>query len=1129
MSEVAKRKFKLAVSVSLVILQIFQSAAFAGFLYLPFSKSYSPTQYVYDSYSLSKGLPTYKDPKTGKPHTGTDYRGDGYGTPVYAAYDGTVVATRETENDRCDITLAQQLRYGNYVKIDHQVGSSRYRTEYWHLKQNGVVVVKNQQVKTGDLIAYVSNSGITAGSDCAKRSDLPNGAYYHLHFEVKIWNGSKWVVLNPYAGGSGWLWTTNPPTSATQANAAPYIIKTSTSGVWLVLGGKKYPISDFDTIAVLGFRYPQDVRVVSSTEFNSYPNGPLIPYIKDYWIAQYYPNKSWSGPFKAVGSFSALTSLRWGSGSPDPAIPADDFSAIFSRKVELVAGTYDFVVGVDDGASVYLDGVLIGSVGQGHWNGSFSRAVSVGWHLLQVKYWEGPGLTYLNFSYMLRDNSGPQVSASIGVESQNGWFDGDVPVIITATDPSGVAKIAHRVNGGDWIQTTGSSITPILGAEGVNTLSFKALDNRGNWSTEKSEIIPIDFTPPTTELFADGPVYESEEGKIFISPETSFDLYADDANQDSEIETSGVSQTTLSIDGGETQIYEGEFSLSGSDGQRVIGYASSDLAGNVESPNSQEVFLDSAAPASSDDSDGEWHNEDVLITITSDDGEGSGVKEIHYGGSQEGVGESDQVEITFTDEGIHNLSYFAVDNVENVEEEKIAEPIKIDKTAPKTIAEIDPEKPESGWYRSDVEVTLEVTDENLNNPEVETSGIRQTNVTITNENGVAEDGSYGEWDISLPFEEDGIYAIEFNSEDWAGNVEEPQNLEIKRDATSPTSTIVSLEEGAYYNANTWPGVLGTADDNLSGIFKVEVEVEGVEMGEAELDNPWALGTGWSYPLDFAEDGSDDGGYTVSSRATDQAGNQEPFPDDDSILIYRNNPVSFVYDSIAPVTSAALSGTKGLNDWYVSPVTFSLAVEDINPFETYYLINGFDRQVYTGLLRFSDGVYTLEFWSVDRAGNEENHQTLFLKIDTVAPFSPVSSIAGGSFFDGEKFSVILNGGEGYQIYYAIDGLNPVIYIEPFLVSGDAVVSAYAVDEAGNQSPSVFWEFSFGPRPILLPQVLGAVVEDLGPMGQAIPPALEEDGMGAATADGTKFPTPSLVGLGAILIVFMLIRRLRWGLR
>ena len=142
------------------LFQFATSSVFAGFLYLPFNKFYEPVGYI-NSYPG---------------HTGTDFRGSGYGTPVYAAYEGTIVAVKESENDGCDITRTQQLKWGNYVKIDHQVGSTKYRTEYWHLKQNGVVVSVGNKVKTGDLIAYISNCGLTAGFDCAARFDLPYGA-----------------------------------------------------------------------------------------------------------------------------------------------------------------------------------------------------------------------------------------------------------------------------------------------------------------------------------------------------------------------------------------------------------------------------------------------------------------------------------------------------------------------------------------------------------------------------------------------------------------------------------------------------------------------------------------------------------------------------------------------------------------------------------------------------------------------------------------------------------------------------------------------------------------------------------------------------------------------------------------
>ena len=70
------------------------------------------------------------------------------------------------------------LSYGNYIKINHQNG---YYTLYAHLK-NGLNFKKNQKIKKGQTIGYMSDSGNAYGK--------------HLHFEV--WNGNKRINPTEY-------------------------------------------------------------------------------------------------------------------------------------------------------------------------------------------------------------------------------------------------------------------------------------------------------------------------------------------------------------------------------------------------------------------------------------------------------------------------------------------------------------------------------------------------------------------------------------------------------------------------------------------------------------------------------------------------------------------------------------------------------------------------------------------------------------------------------------------------------------------------------------------------------------------------------------------------------------------
>ncbi|MDO6566923.1 M23 family metallopeptidase [Alteromonas sp. 1_MG-2023] len=87
------------------------------------------------------------------------------GTPVYAARHGVVIDTKD--DGKRGGPSKQFAKHANFVAILHDDGTTG---EYYHLKYNGVVVEREQQVKAGELIGYSGNTGF---------SSLP-----HLHFAV---------------------------------------------------------------------------------------------------------------------------------------------------------------------------------------------------------------------------------------------------------------------------------------------------------------------------------------------------------------------------------------------------------------------------------------------------------------------------------------------------------------------------------------------------------------------------------------------------------------------------------------------------------------------------------------------------------------------------------------------------------------------------------------------------------------------------------------------------------------------------------------------------------------------------------------------------------------------------------
>lgn len=110
------------------------------------------------------------------------------------------------------------------------------------------------------------------------------------------------------------------------------------------------------------------------------------------WKGEYYDNPALAGEPTLIRDDEAID-FRWTTGSPDPAIPADDFSARWTRTLSLTAGTYHFHVRSDDGCRLWVDGKLL--VDEWHDSAETIYSASVflaqGAHPVALEYYERAG------------------------------------------------------------------------------------------------------------------------------------------------------------------------------------------------------------------------------------------------------------------------------------------------------------------------------------------------------------------------------------------------------------------------------------------------------------------------------------------------------------------------------------------------------------------------------------------------------------------------------------------------------------------------------------------------------------------------------------------------------------------
>ncbi len=240
------------------------------------------------------------------------------------------------------------------------------------------------------------------------------------------------------------------------------------------------------------------------------------------------------------------------------------------------------------------------------------------------------------------------------------------------------------------------------------------------------------------------------------------------------------------------------------------------------------------------------------------------------------------------------------------------------------------------------------------------------------------------------------------------------------DTTAPTLTWGSLTPAA--NAAGWNNTL------VDFSFTTADDLSGVQSSVPDS------------PLHFTSEGAN---QTQQVTVTDKVGNSATF----------TSPAVNI-DLTTPLTSATISGNSNPG-WFTGPVSVTLNASDnlSGVANTFYRIDGGAAQTYTTTFSIStDGVHTVEFWSVDRADNTETHQTRIVKIDTTAPVTQasVSGTAGTNNWYRSSVQVSLNATDnlsGVQnSFYRIDGGAIQTYAGPFVLSnvGQHTVDYWSVD-------------------------------------------------------------------------------------
>ena len=132
--------------------------------------------------------------------------------------------------------------------------------------------------------------------------------------------------------------------------------------------------------------------------------GPTAQHTDSVWQVSYWNNKTLAGN-PLVQTTETEINWDWGLNGPS-SLPADGFSARWSKYIDVAAGTYRFTATADDGVRVYVDNNLIINQWSDHPAQTFTTDISLasGHHQVVMEYYENSGFAVAKLNWQLKPN-----------------------------------------------------------------------------------------------------------------------------------------------------------------------------------------------------------------------------------------------------------------------------------------------------------------------------------------------------------------------------------------------------------------------------------------------------------------------------------------------------------------------------------------------------------------------------------------------------------------------------------------------------------------------------------------------------------------------------------------------------
>jgi glucose/arabinose dehydrogenase len=119
------------------------------------------------------------------------------------------------------------------------------------------------------------------------------------------------------------------------------------------------------------------------------------------YLAEYFDNKTLSGPPTATRCEPSPIAYDWGNGNPVAGVGADDFSVRWTGDFDFPAGEHTFTATSDDGIRVWVDGgpIIDSWQDQGPTTSSATTTLTAGTHAVKVEYYEHAGGALASMSW----------------------------------------------------------------------------------------------------------------------------------------------------------------------------------------------------------------------------------------------------------------------------------------------------------------------------------------------------------------------------------------------------------------------------------------------------------------------------------------------------------------------------------------------------------------------------------------------------------------------------------------------------------------------------------------------------------------------------------------------------------